>query len=142
MPDAPSITIEPPDEAFSAQIHAGLAAFNRAAVEGSERRFFNVALRDDEGRLRGGLIASVRFDVMNIQDLFIDDSHRRDGLGAKLVAMAEEEARRRGARHACVMTFSWQARPFYEKQGYAVYAELSYLDGTHALYSLKKSLCA
>lgn len=141
MTDTLTIAIEPPDDAFGAQIHAGLRAFNRA-VEGSERQSFNVALRDGEGRLQGGLIASVRFDVMNIQDLYIEEPHRRGGHGARLIAMAEDEARRRGARLACVMTFSWQARPFYEKQGYAVYAELSYLGGTHTLYSLKKSLCA
>jgi hypothetical protein len=56
--------------------------------------------------------------------------------------MAETEARKRGARLACVMTFSWQARPFYEKQGYEVFAELPYQNGAHMLYWLKKSLCA
>ena len=140
MPDALNIAIEPPDEAVTAQIHAGLRAFNRR-IEGSERQPFNVVLRDGDGRLQGALLASVRFDVMNIQDLYVEEPHRRDGCGARLIAMAEEEALRRGARLSCVMTFSWQARPFYEKQGYVVYAEISYLDGTHTLYSLKKDLC-
>ena len=31
---------------------------------------------------------------------------------------AEEEAKRMGCLHALVDTFSFQARPFYEKQGY------------------------
>jgi GNAT superfamily N-acetyltransferase len=141
MPDALNFIIEPPDDAVSAQIHAGLGAFNRR-IEGSERQLFNVVLRDGDGRLQGALLASVRFDVMNIQDLYIEEPHRGDGHGAKLIAMAEAEALKRGARSACVMTFSWQARPFYEKQGYAVFAEISYLDGAHTLYSLKKSLCA
>ena len=141
MPDALNIAIEPPDEAVAEQIHAGLGAFNRR-IPGSERQPFNVALRDSDGRLQGALLASVRFDVMNIQDLYIEEPHRRDGYGAQLIAIAEEEALRRGARLACVMTFSWQARPFYEKQGYVVYAEISYLGGRHTLYSLKKSLCA
>lgn len=142
MTNALNIAIEPADEAFSAWVHAGLGAFNRAAAERSERQYFHVALRDDEGQLRGGLIGSVRFDVMNIQDLFLEDGYRRGGYGARLVAIAEEEARRRGARLSCVTTFSWQARPFYEKQGYKVFAELPYLDGAHALYWLRKSLCA
>jgi GNAT superfamily N-acetyltransferase len=142
MADALNITIESPDEAVTGQIHASLRAFNRAAVERSAREVFSVALRDAEGRLEGALIASIRFDVLNIQDLFIEELHRHGRYGARLIAMAETEARKRGAQLACVMTFSWQARPFYEKQGYEVFAELPFQNGTHALYWLKKSLCA
>ncbi|HEX4158230.1 MAG TPA: GNAT family N-acetyltransferase [Rhizomicrobium sp.] len=142
MADALNITIEPPDEVVTGQIHASLGAFNRAAVDRSAREFFNVALRDAEGRLQGALMASIRFDVLNIQDLFIAEPHRRGGNGARLIAVAETEARKRGARLACVMTFSWQARPFYEKQGYEVFGELPYQAGAHTLYWLKKSLCA
>jgi GNAT superfamily N-acetyltransferase len=142
MPDALNITIEPPDEAVTEQIHAGLGAFNRAAADRSARDFFNIALRDAEGRLQGALLASIRFDAMNIQDLFIEEPYRRDGHGAQLIAMAEEEGRRRGARLSCVMTFSWQARPFYEKQGYEIFAEVPFLNGAHTLYWLRKILCA
>lgn len=142
MTDSLHFAIEPPDEAVEAVIHAGLRAFNRAAMAQSERRHFNVVLRDSGGQVRGGLLASIRFDVMNIQDLFVEESLRRDGYGARLMAMAETEARNRGVRLACVMTLSWQARPFYEKQGYEIFAELPYLNGTHNLYWLKKSLCA
>jgi GNAT superfamily N-acetyltransferase len=142
MFDPLNIAIEPPDEAVSDQIHARLRAFNRAAVAGSERRLFNAVLRDGEGRLQGALLGSVRFDVMNLQDLYVEEPHRRDGHGAKLVAAGEAEARRLGAKSACVMTFSWQARPFYEKQGYTVFAEVPFNDGAHTLYWLKKLLCA
>jgi len=141
MPDALNFAIEPPDDAVTAQIHTGLGAFNRR-IEGSERQLFNIVLRDGDGRLQGALLASVRFDVMNIQDLYIEEPHRLAGHGAKLVAMAEAEALKRGARSACVMTFSWQARPFYEKQGYEIFAEVPFLQGVHILYWLRKSLCA
>ncbi len=142
MPDMLNIAIEPPDDLVAAQIHDGLRAFNRAAADRSERQFFNVALRDGDGRLQGAMLASIRFDVLNIQDLFVEEPHRRDGYGAQLIAMAETEALRRGTKLACVMTFSWQARPFYEKQGYEVFAEVPFQNGTHVLYWLRKSLCA
>jgi GNAT superfamily N-acetyltransferase len=142
MPDALNITIEPPDEAVTELVRASLGAFNRAAVDRPDREYFNIALRNAKGRLQGCLIASLRFDVMNIQDLLIEEPHRRDGYGARLVAVAEDEARRRGARLSCVMTFSWQAQPFYEKQGYEVFAEVPFQNGAHTLYWLRKSLCA
>jgi GNAT superfamily N-acetyltransferase len=142
LTDRLHLAIEPPDEAVEAVIHAGLRGFNRAAMAQSERRHFNVVLRDADGQVRGGLLASIRFDVMNIQDLFVEEPLRRGGYGARLMAMAETEAKNRGVQLACVMTLSWQARPFYEKQGYEIFAELPYLNGTHNLYWLKKPLCA
>jgi GNAT superfamily N-acetyltransferase len=136
------IAIEASDETVERRIRAGLSAFNRAAVDKPERQHFNVVLRDGEGSVRGGLIASVNFDVMLIEDLFVDETYRRGGQGAKLVALAEEEGRARGARRACVSTFSWQARPFYEKLGFRVFGEIPYRNGAYVLYWLAKPLCA
>jgi GNAT superfamily N-acetyltransferase len=137
-----SIAIEPPDEAVNEYILANLIAFNRAEANRPERQHFNVVLRDGEGRLQGGITASVSFDVLRIEEFFIEETHRRGGYGSRLLAMAEDEGRDRGARLSCVMTFSWQARPFYEKQGYETFAELPYQSGAFALYWLRKSLCA
>jgi GNAT superfamily N-acetyltransferase len=136
------IAVEDKDETVDQAVHAGLRAFNRALVDWPERQRFNVVLRDTEGRVRGGILASVNFDVLVVEDVFVEENCRGGGHGAALMALTEQEGRRRGARLASVATFSWQARPFYEKLGYTVYAELPYNNGTYTLYSLKKSLCA
>lgn len=141
MPSA-NIAIEPSEPGVTDVIHSGLRAFNRAAADVPERQHFNVVLRDAENRVRGGLLASVSSDVLRIDDLFIEEGFRRDGCGRELMALAETEGLRRGAMLACVKTFSWQARPFYEKLGYEVFAELPYQRGAHTLYWLRKSLCA
>ncbi|HEM8707184.1 TPA: GNAT family N-acetyltransferase [Enterobacter hormaechei] len=47
-----------------------------------------------------------------------------NGRGKPAIKTAEEEARRKGCRHALVDTVSFQARPFYEKQGYQVQMSL------------------
>lgn len=137
-----NISIEPSDPSVNDVIHAGLRSFNRAMADWPERQHFNVVLRDAENRVRGGLLASLSADVLRIDDLFIDEAFRRSGCGEKLMALAEAEGRRRGARLACVKTFSWQARPFYEKLGYVVFAELPCRGGAQRLFWLKKSLCA
>ena len=136
------ILIEDKDEAVDQAIHTGLRAFNRTRVSWPERQPFNVVLRDDGARVLGGILASVNFDVLVLEDVFVEEQWRRGGFGAKLMARAEDEGVKRGARLAVVSTFSWQARPFYEKLGYAVYAEAPYNNGMYVLYSLKKSLCA
>jgi N-acetylglutamate synthase-like GNAT family acetyltransferase len=135
------VAVEPKDEAVDQAIHTGLRAFNRASVNWPERQHFNVVLRDGEGRLRGGILASINFDVLVLEDVFVEESCRHGGYGAQLMVMAEAEGRTLGARLAVVLTFSWQTRPFYEKYGYAVYAQLPYNNGAHTLFSLKKSLC-
>ena len=135
------ISVEASNAEVEKTVRAALGAFNRAAVDKPERQHFNVVLRDDHGCVQGGLIASVNFDVMLIEDLFVEEVFRRGGHGAKLVALAETEGRSRGARRACVSTFSWQARPFYEKLGFRVFGELPYRNGSHVLYWLAKSLC-
>jgi N-acetylglutamate synthase-like GNAT family acetyltransferase len=140
MSDDPVIAIEPPDEAVNSFIRDRLAAFNRDTVDRPERQRFTVVLREGNGTLRGGLVASVNFDVMLIEDLFVENHLRRGGQGSKLLRLAEEEGVRLLARLACVSTYSWQARPFYEKHGYTMFAELPYASGAHRLYWLSKAL--
>ena len=79
-----------------------------------------VYARDEDGKLRGGLIGNRQGEWLNIKYLWVSDETRGTGLGGQLMRAAEDEARQQGCRHALVDTFSFQARPFYEKQGYAV----------------------
>lgn len=79
-----------------------------------------VYARDDDGKLRGGLIGNRQGEWLNIKYLWVSDEIRGTGLGGQLMRAAEDEAKRQGCRHALVDTFSFQARPFYEKQGYEV----------------------
>jgi|SRR5579871_1263627 len=142
MAEGLCIAVEAKDEAVDQVIHTGLRAFNRANVSWPERQPFNVVLRDGDNRVRGGILATVNFDVLVLDDVFVEESCRHAGYGLRLMARAEEEGVKRGARLAVVSTFSWQARPFYEKLGYAVYAQVPYNGGAYTLFSLKKSLCA
>ena len=77
-----------------------------------------VYARDDSGNMRGGLIGNRQGEWLNIKYLWVSDELRGSGLGSQLMQAAEAEARKQGCRHALVDTFSFQARPFYEKQGY------------------------
>lgn len=74
--------------------------------------------RDEGGKMRGGLIGNRQGVWLNIKYLWVSEEIRGSGLGGQLMQAAEEEAKRQGCQHALVDTFSFQARPFYEKQGY------------------------
>jgi GNAT superfamily N-acetyltransferase len=142
MPTAARIVVEESDPSVNEVVLEGLRAFNRRMADWPARQHFNVVLRDPENDVRGGMLASLSCDVMRIEDIFIEETYRAGGFGAQLMRAAESEGIRRGARLALVNTFSWQARPFYEKLGYRVFAEIPYRNGAVTLFWLQKSLCA
>lgn len=74
--------IEAKNEAVDEAVHTGLRAFNRARADWPERQRFNVVLRDTEGFVRGGILASVNFDVLVIEDVFVEETCRHGGYGA------------------------------------------------------------
>jgi len=70
----------------------------------------------------------------------VEDAARGQGLGRRLIGLAEDEARRRGCRHAYLDTTSFQARPFYEKLGYRLWGQLEDFPQGHTRYFLQKAL--
>ncbi len=83
-----------------------------------------VYVRDEKGVMLGGLIGVRKGDWLNIDYLWVSDTVRGSGVGGQLINTAENEARRKGCKHALVDTVSFQARPFYEKQGYQLQMSL------------------
>jgi GNAT superfamily N-acetyltransferase len=53
-----------------------------------------------------------------VERFFLPEDLRRDRLGSRILAMAEEEGRRRGCTRAVLSTLHFQAPGFYLKQGW------------------------
>ncbi len=70
--------------------------------------------------------------------LFLPEDMRGTGLGSGLLTRLEAEAQDRGCIGAWVSTFSFQARPFYEKHGYALFGSIEDHPPGHARYFLSK----
>jgi GNAT superfamily N-acetyltransferase len=92
---------------------------------------------DDTGRLVGGLLGYTRWDWLEIQALWVAESHRRIGVGRRLLREAEAAARARGCRHAYLRTLSFQARAFYERLGYRRVGELDSWPPGHTSYWMR-----
>ena len=121
-------------------IRDGLTEFNRRAVNFPEPVAVNVVLRDGEGAVRGGVVARVALDTVYIDIVWIDERLRGGGHGRRMMEQVEEKARGLGARIAWLYTLSWQARPFYEKLGYRLFAEMPFATGAHRRYFMRKDL--
>jgi GNAT superfamily N-acetyltransferase len=101
-----------------AELLTGLRAYNRQFVDTASWGDICVYLRDEQGVMRGGLIGQRKGDWLSIDYLWVCETVRGEGAGSQLIKNAEGIAREKGCRHALVDTISFQALPFYQKQGY------------------------
>ena len=99
-----------------------------------------IFIQDQETRVVGGVIANCFGGWMYISLLWVEKLIRNLGYSSRLMQMAEAEATQLGCTHAHVDTYSFEARPFYEKQGYELFAILEDYPPGHCKYFLKKSL--
>lgn len=107
------------------ELLTGLRAYNGQFLDlATFSGDIGVYVRDDNGAMLGGLIGVRKGDWLNIEYLWVSASVRGSGVGSQLIIAAEDDARGKGCRHALVDTVSFQARPFYEKQGYQLQMSL------------------
>jgi GNAT superfamily N-acetyltransferase len=100
----------------------------------------SVFIRDGKNRVVGGVVGYTFEDWLHVGLLWIEESFRNKGNGAKLLKMIENEAVRYGCKHVDLDTFSFQAKPFYEKHGYTLFTTLDNYPEGHSKHFLKKDL--
>ncbi|HJU20219.1 MAG TPA: GNAT family N-acetyltransferase [Stellaceae bacterium] len=122
----PAVTVtETLDARAQAVIADGLSAYNYDKAGFRDFRPLAVVAADPQsGETIGGLYGRTSFGLLFVERFFLPEKFRGQGLGARLLALAEEEARRRGCTRAALMTLSFQAPGFYLKQGYSIAAPL------------------
>lgn len=99
-----------------------------------------VSLRDEAGRLCGGLLGSTLWDWLQVEILWVEESLRGSGYGSELLRTAEAHALSIGCHSAKLDTFDFETRGFYEKAGYRVYGQLDGFPAGHTHFHLSKSL--
>ena len=101
-------------------IREALAKFNDSIVGEDGHTPLNIIEYDKDGNIIGGILGGTYWGWMYIDILWVQENHRRKGIGSKLLREAEGEALRRGCHHVHLDTMSWQAPAFYQKHGYEV----------------------
>ena len=80
-----------------------------------------VIVAELDGRVAGFAAVLIDDDIAELDGLFVEPEHWRQGIGAALVNVAVHEARRQGLAMTVVANPS--AREFYEKCGFTVEGE-------------------
>lgn len=136
-----SITIEEEPDGPDVQVLAdGLTAHALPVVGRPGFRQLGVFARDAKGSVVGGIAALTNWEWLHINLVWVDESLRGTGLGHRLLETVEAAARERGCRWAHLDTFSYQARPFYERHGYQLFATLEDYPRGHQRFFLRKAL--
>ena len=99
-----------------------------------------IFIRNKENKVVGGAIGSVFGGWLYISLMWIEESLRNQGYGTTLLKMMEKEAVKLGCKHAHVDTYSFEAKPFNEKNGYTLFASLENYPEGHSKHFLKKKL--
>lgn len=100
----------------------------------------NLYLKDDNGNVRGGILAEVCWNWLEIHIFMIDEDIRKSGFGTKLLVEMEKIAREKECDFIKLDTLSFQALGFYEKNGYEVFGSLDNVGRDYKHYYLKKDL--
>ena len=141
--DRPSIaTQEEPTSAFRSSLLDKLRALSRNVVgdRAPPAQDLCLAIRDAAGSMAGGLWGRFSYGWLFIELIFVPEDRRGQDLGAALLAIAEAQARSWGGIGVWLDTFSFQARGFYEKHGFAVFGEIADYPSPHRRFFLSKRL--
>lgn len=138
MPDFEITVTESPRPEELARLSAGLARHSLSFVDEPGFRPLAVLATDEGGVLAGGAAGKINWNWLHINLFWVAKARRGHGLGSLLLERIEAEARSRGCRQAHLDTFTYQAGPFYERCGYAVFGSLEdYPPGQSRLFLRK-----
>lgn len=121
-------------------VRDGLSRFNFPHTGDDSYTPISIFLRDENGVVTGGLLGGTYWGWLHIDILWLDDSLRGQGYGSKLLALAEDEGRKRGCKNAHLDTMSFQALGFYQNHGYTVWGTLEGIPEGHDRIYLRKAL--
>lgn len=101
---------------------------------------FAFIIRDESGEVLGGVDASIWFGCLHIKHLWVDESIRGSGYGAKLMLSAENFATEKGCTFTTANTMIMEVVSFYTKLGYEIEFERKGYQKNSVMYYLRRDL--
>lgn len=132
--------VDKPEETAWGIIGRGVSRYNKEQAGENKFRRLCFVLQAPDDEIVGGILGETYWEWLYVDLLWVKDELRGCGFGHRLLTLAEDEARERGARNAYLDTFSFQAPDFYERHGYQVFGELQDFPPGHQRYFLMKQL--
>lgn len=128
-----------PSVADNAAVTEGITASIEDVI-GERDKEFSIFLKNDSGKVFGGIQAFLDSESLYIDVLWVEKSLQKHGYGTKLLDAAEREAIENGCIFSLVDTWDFQAEGFYLKNGYERLDEIKNYWHGHSKIFLKKKL--
>jgi ribosomal protein S18 acetylase RimI-like enzyme len=135
-----SITVSDADDGLADTLSDRINEYNVAVTGFDDGRRLNAAVREPDGNLKAGIAGFTWGGSAYIDYLWVREDLRGTGLGSRLLAAAETEARARGCGQLIVSSHTFQAPDFYLRRGYVEYARAENSPRGHADVHLVKKL--
>ena len=110
--------LDAPDRRDVEYLADRLDEYNMANTGIMDGRLLAIILRDHHNDIIAGLYGWTWGRCCEVQTLWVHEQYRGQGLGTRLMAAAEGEARARGAAQMVLTTHSFQAPDFYRRLGF------------------------
>ena len=127
-----------PSEKSNEIIRCGVQTFNENYTGVKAGQFSVFAKLDDN--IIGGAICYQDENSIYIDLLWVNEDERLSGIGTKVLALAEKEGIKRGAKFSTLDTFDFQAEESYQKNGYTRLGVIPSYLGKHDKIFLRKQL--
>lgn len=128
------------DSEFIRQKVVGHNRRNLPELQESPHGNTSFIVKDDEGKIIGGITGTYFWQHLHIDFLWIDPAERGSGIAATLMAKMEQYARDSGCRLMIVDTLSFQAPEFYRKQGFREFGVIEDHPAGHSHHYFEKRL--
>jgi ribosomal protein S18 acetylase RimI-like enzyme len=106
------------DDQLKDRLHDEIYQFNQEATGYRDGRGLSLRVGDASGHLLAGLTGWTWGGTGYVDVLWVRAESRGAGLGGRLLAAAEKEARARGCTSMVLSSHSFQAPDFYRARGY------------------------
>ncbi|WP_311749229.1 GNAT family N-acetyltransferase [Proteus terrae] len=121
------------------EIYEGLLTHNLRYIQ-MEQYLPLAVFKEENGKKIGGITGDILGNWLRIRYLWVDKAYRGQNIGTELLQTMENTAKEKGAKYAEVDTFSFQALPFYQKQGFVIFGTLENYPISDKKYYLRKKL--
>ena len=117
-----------------------LRAYNAAKAGVSTQEPVALLVRNENGEILGGLHGRVFYQWLYVDLLSVPEQARGQGMGSKLMQMAEDLAREKECIGIWLDTFDFQAPEFYRKLGYSELGQIADYPTGHKRFFFQKRL--
>jgi len=128
------------DEPEWETIGHGIRDYNTQQAGDDQVKTLCFVLTGPDQEIVGGVIGATYWNWLHIDLMWLKEELRGRGYGHRLLTLAEEKARQRGAKQVYLDTFSFQAPDFYQQHGYRLFGQLNDFPSGHQRYFLTKEL--